>query len=249
MPERLTRQTAKWHKFTFEELQEYATQSTGFERNISYLPNPQDIEVRKQRTTLLATSLPFRMHVGYVYIVFGPCSGQKRCVFAYMNCASTPTEAGVHYCTSDDTVISQGSILNIELIYPFKAIGLTQSDDEQLAKRLRVLVLYYFLAKGNTESIKISEAQLSSFKIVCANVARLEEDDSIEPSNSLESTGVRVVRKHGMEEDDDERTDEKEEGFQHEEEEESNSEWASPRLIIIADILQDLQRSKRMTNA
>lgn len=124
------------------------------------------------------------MHADYLYIHYGPCSGQKRCVFAYTSCPSTPSEAGIHYCTSDGTALCQESIVNIDLKYPFNAINLTPSDDEYRARHLRILVLYYFLAKKHVESIELGDSQLSKFRKVYANAAELKENDAAEASAS-----------------------------------------------------------------
>ncbi|KAJ4379705.1 hypothetical protein N0V86_004887 [Didymella sp. IMI 355093] len=118
------------------------------------------------------------MHIGYTYIVFGPCSGQSRRVSAYLSCTSTTiTEAEVHYCTSDDTIVSQQSVLNIHLLHPFHAVRLKDGDDQHRARRLRVLVLYYFRAKRCIKNIKLTDTHLSSFKIMCANVAKIKRND------------------------------------------------------------------------
>ena len=104
---------------------------------------------------------------------------------------------------------------------------------------------YTTLAKGHVESIKISEAQLSSFKIVCANVAKLEVEEGSNISEGAEISD----RRHDMEEDDDEVTDEEEEeeeGLQCEKEGENNSECVVSRVITITDILRGLPRNKKM---
>lgn len=187
-------------EYTLESIISQADPSNQFARDLTHLPGEQTIESETPKITLLKTSLPQRIHVGHIHILYGPFSDEARGVYAYINCDDTPINIeGVRFCLADNTIISSTAILKASLFHPFSAVISSEPDDEAVSKRLRTLVLYYFLAKGHAQSIAATKADMASFKSACLLVARVDESSKEADTPSvIPMQAYQAAQKHSL---------------------------------------------------
>jgi hypothetical protein len=160
-------------EYTLEDLQPQVKLEPTFHQNFLKLPRVHDVGYDVRKSILLKASLPERIHVGYVHILYGPGSGERRYVLAYINSDTNPVSIdGVHFCLVDNTVISRKAVPQIDLRYPFNECRSSEVDYSTICERLRTLVLYYFLATGFVRRIGLTEKHWCSFKLVCATLAK-----------------------------------------------------------------------------
>lgn len=158
-------------EYTLEDIHTHALSDPRFHRNLRKLPRVHTVPCDVSRSTLLKASLPQRIRVGHVHILCGLGAEQSRCIQAYVN--SDTNSVGIediYFCLTNDTVISRKAVLQADLKYPFDYFKSSKLDDEVTCRRLRTLVLYYFLAKGFVQRIGLTDRHLCSFKKACATV-------------------------------------------------------------------------------
>lgn len=202
----------------------------GMHKDFLILPPATSIKSELPRSTLLKISVPQRTQIGSVCEYSGPYAGSSRLVYAYIDCeGSTIDPNGVHFCFSNDSIISRKHVAMIELLHPFNSARYPGEATEDLVTPLSTLVTYYFLARGFVNELQWSTDHLELFEETCVAYARHGRYESY-PQNSGMTSHVLRQKRYIVEESNDDSQREGEASFERSEERTSESSLDDMRI-------------------